>query len=97
MGSIGVPEMIFIFVLALLIFGPKKLPELGRSIGKGLAEFKRASAELKGSLEREMNNLEQETKQAEATKTAANHPPADPPPATEDHGYQDYSYTEHHD
>jgi sec-independent protein translocase protein TatA len=62
MGSIGLPEMVFIFVLALLIFGPKKLPELGRSLGKGISEFRRASAELKNSFEREMQNLEQETK-----------------------------------
>ncbi|MGH8247389.1 MAG: TatA/E family twin arginine-targeting protein translocase [Gammaproteobacteria bacterium] len=62
MGSIGLPEMIFIFVLALLIFGPKKLPELGRSLGKGLFEFRRASSELRSSLEREMQHIEQETK-----------------------------------
>ncbi len=72
MGSLGFSEMLFIFVLALLIFGPKKLPELGRSIGKGLAEFRRASAELRGSLEREMNNLEQEAKEKEAAQSKAN-------------------------
>jgi TatA/E family protein of Tat protein translocase len=63
--NIGVQEMLFIFVLALLIFGPKKLPELGRSLGRGLSEFRRASAELKGSLEREMQNLDQETRYVE--------------------------------
>ncbi len=99
MGSIGVPEMLFIFVLALLIFGPKKLPELGRTLGKGLAEFRRASAELKGSLEREMNNIEQETK---AAAQAASQPAASQEPAkttAENHGYQDgYSYySEHRD
>jgi sec-independent protein translocase protein TatA len=46
-GSIGMPELIIIFVIALIIFGPRKLPELGRSLGKSLAEFKRASNELK--------------------------------------------------
>ena len=45
-GSIGMPELIIIFVIALIIFGPRKLPELGRSLGKSLAEFKRASNEL---------------------------------------------------
>lgn len=104
MGSIGVPEMLFIFVLALLIFGPKKLPELGRTLGKGLAEFRRASNELKGSLEREMNNIEQETK---AAANAASQPatapaaaPQEPAKTTaENHGYQDgYSYySEHRD
>lgn len=62
MGSIGVPEMLFIFVIALLIFGPKKLPELGRSLGKGLSEFRRASSELRSSLEREIESIEQDTK-----------------------------------
>jgi sec-independent protein translocase protein TatA len=46
MGSIGIQEMIIILVIALIIFGPKKLPELGKSLGKGIAEFKKASSEL---------------------------------------------------
>ena len=61
MGSLGMQEMIFIFVLALLIFGPKKLPELGRTFGKALTEFRRASSELKTTFDREMANLERET------------------------------------
>ena len=60
MGPIGVPEMVFIFVLALLLFGPKKMPELGRMVGKGLREFRRASDELKTTFDREMRNMEQE-------------------------------------
>jgi TatA/E family protein of Tat protein translocase len=48
------PELILIFVVALLVFGPKKLPEIGKSIGKGLAEFKRASEELKKTIEQEI-------------------------------------------
>ena len=67
MGPIGIQEMIFLFVLALLIFGPKKLPELGRSFGKGLAEFRRASNELKGTFQREMVNIESETRQVKET------------------------------
>jgi len=67
MGPIGIQEMIFLFVLALLIFGPKKLPELGRSFGKGLAEFRRASNELKGTFQREMDNIESETRQVKET------------------------------
>ena len=47
MGPLGFPELIIIFVVALLVFGPRKLPELGRSLGKGLSEFKRASNELR--------------------------------------------------
>jgi TatA/E family protein of Tat protein translocase len=52
-GSIGMPELIIIFVIALIIFGPRKLPELGRSLGKRLSEFKRASNELRSTLEEE--------------------------------------------
>jgi TatA/E family protein of Tat protein translocase len=53
--------LIVIFVLALLLFGPKKLPELGRTVAKALAEFRRASNDLKQQFEREMNSIEQET------------------------------------
>jgi sec-independent protein translocase protein TatA len=53
-GSIGMPELILIFIVALLVFGPRKLPEIGRSIGKGLAEFKRASDDLKKTIEHEI-------------------------------------------
>ncbi|MBI1737629.1 MAG: TatA/E family twin arginine-targeting protein translocase [Acidobacteria bacterium] len=65
MGSLGVPEMIFIFVLALLIFGPRKLPELGRNLGKAMAEFRRASNELRSTVEDEMRNLEKEARETE--------------------------------
>jgi TatA/E family protein of Tat protein translocase len=58
--NLGMPEMIFIFLLALVIFGPKKMPELGRQLGKALAEFKKASNEFKNQLEVEMMNIELE-------------------------------------
>jgi len=61
MGPLGWEETVFIFVLALLLFGPKKLPELGRTLGKAMTEFRRASGELKASFDREMRSLEQET------------------------------------
>ncbi len=64
-GSIGMPELILIFVVALLVFGPKKLPEIGKSIGKGLAEFKRASDDLKKTIEQE---IEQGKTEASAVK-----------------------------
>jgi sec-independent protein translocase protein TatB len=57
------PEMLFLLLLAFLLFGPKKLPEIGRKIGRGLAEFKRASNELKGQLENEMRLLELEDRE----------------------------------
>jgi TatA/E family protein of Tat protein translocase len=58
--NLGMPEMIFIFLLALVIFGPRKLPELGRQLGKALGEFKKASNEFKNQLETEMLNIELE-------------------------------------
>ena len=71
--NLGLPEMIFIFVLALLIFGPKKLPELGRQLGKAMNEFKRASNDFKYQLEDEVRKLETET---ETTADAT--PPINP-------------------
>ena len=59
--NLGIPEMIFIFVLALIIFGPKKMPEIGRQIGRALAEFKRASNEFKAQIETEIQQMEVET------------------------------------
>ena len=66
-GSIGMPELIIIFVIALIIFGPRKLPELGRSLGKSIAEFKKASNELKSTLEEEIR-LEEQRSSIEASK-----------------------------
>jgi sec-independent protein translocase protein TatA len=60
MLSVGWQEMVVIFVVALVLFGPKKLPELGRTLGKAITEFRRASNELKSTFEREMQSLERE-------------------------------------
>jgi sec-independent protein translocase protein TatA len=87
-GSIGMPELIIIFVIALIIFGPRKLPELGRSLGKSLAEFKKASNELRSTLEEEIRieeQKEQVAKQAEPAKQPeAAAKPAAPSEATHD-------------
>jgi sec-independent protein translocase protein TatA len=58
-GSIGMPELIVIFMIALIIFGPRKLPELGRSLGRSLSEFKRASNELRNTLDEEIRTEDQ--------------------------------------
>jgi TatA/E family protein of Tat protein translocase len=86
LGSIGMPELIIIFVIALIIFGPRKLPELGRSLGKSLSEFKRASNELKSTLEEEIRLDEQRanleaSKAASAAAAAATPPPVQAAPA----------------
>jgi sec-independent protein translocase protein TatA len=60
MGPVGWQEMVVIFIVALVLFGPKKLPELGRTLGKAITEFRRASNELKATFEREMQTLERE-------------------------------------
>ncbi len=80
LGSIGMPELIIIFVIALIIFGPRKLPELGRSLGKSLNEFKRASNELKNTLDEEIRV--EENRSAERQRTP-DPEPARPYPADE--------------
>ena len=57
--SVGIPELIIILTIALIVFGPRKLPELGRSLGRSLNEFKRASNELKNTLEDEIRTEDQ--------------------------------------
>jgi sec-independent protein translocase protein TatA len=79
-GSIGMAEMVVIFLIALLVFGPRKLPELGKSLGRSLAEFKRASNELRNTLEDEVR-IEEQREQAARTSTQA--PPAPTEPAAD--------------
>jgi sec-independent protein translocase protein TatA len=72
MGPVGVQEMVVIFLVALVLFGPKKLPELGKTIAKALGEFRRAQSDLKATFEREMKALEHENQalQEAAQQTA---------------------------
>ena len=79
-GSIGGTELMVIMVIALLVFGPRKLPELGRSLGKGLGEFKRASNDLRRSLEDEIT-AEDRGSHTNQISTPVSPPPA--PPASE--------------
>lgn len=53
-GSLGVPELLLIFVVILIVFGPRKIPEIGRTLGKALGEFRKATDDLKSTIEREV-------------------------------------------
>jgi sec-independent protein translocase protein TatA len=85
-GSIGMPELIIILVIALIIFGPRKLPELGRSLGRSIGEFKRASNELRNTLEEEIRVEEQREQRAairaEQDSAVAAAAPSAPTPST---------------
>jgi sec-independent protein translocase protein TatA len=81
-GSIGVPELIIIFTIALIIFGPRKLPELGRSLGRSLAEFKRASNELRATLDDEIRADEQRDLEAHRQTPTVPVTPAQAPVAS---------------
>jgi sec-independent protein translocase protein TatA len=70
--GIGLPEMVLIFIVALLIFGPKKLPEVGRSLGKALKSFQDASKEFEAEFKREADRL------AETVQDATLDPPTPP-------------------
>jgi TatA/E family protein of Tat protein translocase len=92
MGPIGMQEMVVIFLVALVLFGPKKLPELGKTIAKAVTEFRRAQSDLKATFEREMQALEKETESLrevtrQATIDLTNYPDIDlsGSPASYDH------------
>jgi TatA/E family protein of Tat protein translocase len=80
-GPLGVPELLFILVLALLLFGPKRLPEIGRTIGKGMAEFRRATNDLKRTIETEIS-LEESPRRPTPVPPSGGAPVATLPPGT---------------
>lgn len=82
-GPIGMPELVIIFVIALIIFGPRKLPELGKSLGRSINEFKRASNELRSTLEEEVRIDEQRSTRG---TTAAHATPDEPVARNADSG-----------
>ncbi len=71
MGQIGFPELMIIFLIALLVFGPKKLPELGKSLGKGLKEFRRATDDLKSTWQEQMKDVERSVEEVKTTVNEA--------------------------
>ena len=95
-GSIGMQELIIIFVIALIIFGPRRLPDLGKSLGRSIAEFKRASNELRNTLEEEIRVDDQRQSKAAATtpgpaateSDAAPRPPTARPPRALTRGHR---------
>lgn len=102
MGTLGVQEMLLIFVVALVLFGPKKLPELGKTIGKAISEFRRASNELKSTFEQQMHSLERETESLkEPTRYPDYYESNDPTvsasevPGAESHGAAEAATYEH--
>jgi len=84
MGSLGMQEIIVIFIIALIVFGPRKLPELGKSLGKGLAEFKKASNELKQTWEDEVRLEQEKESMSEILKDVSRDPKEDSKDPKED-------------
>jgi TatA/E family protein of Tat protein translocase len=96
-GSLGIPELIVIFVVALIVFGPKKLPEIGRTLGKAMGEFKKATDDFKNTIEREVHVEELKqlasttipvheavSRSEPATTATPSGEPAEPPPQPTD-------------
>jgi TatA/E family protein of Tat protein translocase len=79
-GSLGLPEILFILVIALLVFGPRRLPEIGRTIGKALGEFRRATTELKRSIDTEVTLDEVRQSPPPAPIAPVEPKPVEPPP-----------------
>jgi sec-independent protein translocase protein TatA len=81
MGSLGLPEIIFILVIALLIFGPKRLPEIGRTLGKGMAEFRKATNDLKNTITTELTIEDEQPARPRRVDLASVAPIVTPPPS----------------
>jgi sec-independent protein translocase protein TatA len=87
MGPIGIPEMMAIVLIALLLFGPKKLPELGRMLGKGLTEFRRIKNEFSRTVETHMRELEREARLSEMQSSPKSISPVSDYPSSSSYSY----------
>ena len=85
MFGLGMPELLLIFVIALIVFGPKKLPDLGKSIGRAMAEFKKAQEEFQESVKSEMREVEKSADLEEIKKLGKIDLSASPEAGTEEH------------
>jgi sec-independent protein translocase protein TatA len=93
MGPLGVQEMLAIFVLALLLFGPKKLPELGRMLGKAVSEFRRAKNELKTTFESHLSELEREVQAEKHSEINSSYSSVQYPYPHDEYGRQESGYS----
>lgn len=84
MGPIGVPELLILLVVALIVFGPRKLPDLGRSLGRSIAEFKRASNELRNTLDEEIRTEDRPATPAAVATASSTDPRVISAPTTPD-------------
>jgi TatA/E family protein of Tat protein translocase len=73
-GSLGLPEILFILVIALLVFGPRRLPEVGRTLGRAMGEFRRATADLRRSVEVEMSREPEPEERGERSGSSEDRP-----------------------
>jgi len=92
MGPLGPEEMVAIFILGLLLFGPKELPKLGKTLGKAMTEFRRAQTELKSTFNKGMQDLERETGIKELAATTFQSNSYDYDSSTYDPSYYEGSY-----
>jgi len=74
MFGIGMPELMVILVVALIVLGPSRLPEIARALGKGLAEFRRATSDINDEIRKAQHVIEQEARAAEAARREASAP-----------------------
>ncbi len=84
MGSLGFPELLLIFAVALIVFGPRKLPEIGRTLGKALGEFRKATDDLKNTIEREVRADELKQIASSSLQSVSRVDPASAPTFTVD-------------